>query len=798
MIDEANQTPGAGRPGLAPLIVGLVLLGGLAAYCAANFAVTNEITHFLASGDDARKGRLARALAESDLTRALVLTLDVVSDAPPDLDAVARAGAALEQALVADPEVAWVRAAAMPDLERAFYELYFPRRLALLSPTPDEDLPARLSDEGLRAAARELKRQLSLPTAPLVKRLAPEDPLLAFKAHLERLEAGNQGGLRLHGGRFLTPDGRAAVLFVGTRGAPFDTARSGPLLARLDAHVARLAAEQGATLRLERSGVHPFAVATERSIKADVQRISTLSTVAVVLLFLFLFRSVRAVLVSGLPVVAGLVGAAAVGLTLFGRLHGLTVAFGATLIGVCIDYPIHVMTYHALAPASVGASAALRHAWPGLRLAAATTVVGLSGLAYTSFPGLREVAVFTTVGVITALAATRWLVPPLLPPDSDPSPLQRALARACGRAYGWLRAHPRAAVAPAALAAALCAVGLPRVRWTDDVAALQRLDPVLLAQEERVRERVSRVDGGRLVVARGADLETALRRGEAAAARLDLLVASGALKGFRAVRALVPSRDVQARALAHLADPTLPGRLLAAFEAEGFKPERLQPAIEALRAPPAPVTFDEVARSPLADLVRPFRATLDGEEATLLYLVGSDLPKVEAALADLEGVDVFDQRGWMAQAYGEYRTRTVRLVGVGVLAIFALVGLRHRRPARTAAAVLPALLATATTISLFGLAGAEVHLMHLVSLLLVLCMGVDYGVFLAEQGDADDVDATLLAIALSCSTTVLAFGLLAWSSAPALRAIGLTVGTGVLLSLVLAPVAQALRRRASG
>jgi len=36
---------------------------------------------------------------------------------------------------------------------------------------------------------------------------------------------------------------------------------------------------------------------------------------------------------------------------------------------------------------------------------------------------------------------------------------------------------------------------------------------------------------------------------------------------------------------------------------------------------------------------------------------------------------------------------------------------------------------------------------------------------------------------------VLAFGLLAMSASPALQAIGMTVGLGVLLSLVLAPAA---------
>jgi len=72
-------------------------------------------------------------------------------------------------------------------------------------------------------------------------------------------------------------------------------------------------------------------------------------------------------------------------------------------------------------------------------------------------------------------------------------------------------------------------------------------------------------------------------------------------------------------------------------------------------------------------------------------------------------------------------------------------------------------------------------------------MGVDYGVFLAEsRADPAGFAATLLSVLIACASTVLAFGLLAMSASPALQAIGLTVGIGVLLSLLLALAALLL------
>ena len=125
--------------------------------------------------------------------------------------------------------------------------------------------------------------------------------------------------------------------------------------------------------------------------------------------------------------------------------------------------------------------------------------------------------------------------------------------------------------------------------------------------------------------------------------------------------------------------------------------------------------------------------------------------------------------------------------------MLAIVWLLYRRLGVALAAFAPAVVAAATTVAILALCGVGIGLLHIVALLLVLSMGVDYGVFLAEsRGDARGLAATGLSLVLACASTVLAFGLLGMSSYPALAALGTTVGLGVLLSLVLAPLTLVL------
>ena len=70
----------------------------------------------------------------------------------------------------------------------------------------------------------------------------------------------------------------------------------------------------------------------------------------VLLILAAAYRSIAAVAVCALPAATGLVvgiGAVALG---FGAVHGITLAFGATLIGESVDYPSYL--FNNAAPAS--------------------------------------------------------------------------------------------------------------------------------------------------------------------------------------------------------------------------------------------------------------------------------------------------------------------------------------------------------------------------------------------------------------------------------------------------------------
>lgn len=140
------------RPRARPLRIalGLALLLAALIVVITRWSVTSDITSFLAQDvEDPRLAKIASRLAESELTRTVILSVEA-----PRAD-IATAGArALAEKLAPHPEVAWLRAGIEDGQGEAIHALYFPRRFQFLADS--EQTRARaLSDAGLGEAARE-------------------------------------------------------------------------------------------------------------------------------------------------------------------------------------------------------------------------------------------------------------------------------------------------------------------------------------------------------------------------------------------------------------------------------------------------------------------------------------------------------------------------------------------------------------------------------------------------------------------------------------------------------------------
>jgi predicted exporter len=768
----------------------LALLAALVIYSLSRLDLTWSITYFLPSRDDARLVDLSLELIDSSLSRRTVLAVGGAPD--PRL-----AAAALADALSSHPEVAWVTHRLDADAVRTLYDLYFERRIYLASDSPEIEIPELLRPDSLADRAERLRLRFARPDSPLVARIAPADPLGLFERSLERLRSA-EPSLGILDGRLASRDARHAIVLLGLRSSPFDTRRQAPLLREIQREFARLDAAAGGGLALEQAGVNRIAVAAEQSMRDDANFVSAVATSGVCALFLLVFRSLRHLLVAILAPMGGFIAATAASLTFAAPVHAITLGFGMALVGVADDYPLHLLTQHAASPAGTPAREAVARIRPALLLSGGTTALAFGLLAGSGLPGLGAMGIFAAVGVLVALLLTMVSLPAFLGPGRGASAPQRQLCSLLARWVRWLRLRPLAAAAVPGTFAALAAIGLPQLRWEDDPARLMAGDPALLAEDERVRRLVLDVHPDRFVVAVAPDPEGALALNDRVYTRLRAAVADGHLASVRSLHSVLWSEDLQRRNLAAFrAAPDLEERIDRAFSAHGFRPGAFRAFSQAVASPPAPPLQPEDLLGSVYERALDALTQLREGWAAVTHLRGVESPAaVRTALRGLEGAYYVDHAEIMARLYARYRRSTLWTVALGTCLIFLLLQLRYRSLRRGFLAFLPSVLVALATLGVFGILGLAVNVTSAVSLLVVLGLSADYGIFSVEgTRRPGEVGVTLCALALSCLTTIFAFGTLAYSEHPALHAIGLTTGTGVLLAFLLSPSVHVLATR---
>jgi predicted exporter len=733
--------------------------------------VDMSVAHFLPEGQDRRAAGLLRQLAESEL--ASVTVIDVSG---ADEDALVAATQRLLVALRALPTTKDVRSGFDAGSEQATFELF-----SRVPPSAFLDRAA-LQDAAIDLRIAELKEELGGPMGPVVRLAASRDPLGATLGLLSLLRQEQGEATMSRDGVLLTRDGSHAFVFLTPKGDAFDADLQRASLAGIER------AFQGSKvpgMSYETAGVGRFTIQSEEQIRGDIQRVGTLSTLGVLVLFGVVFRSLRMLLLGLVPLLFGTMVATLVSYVAFGSVHGLTLAFGTSLLGVGIDYAEHYYAHFALEP-DVGAVPMMRRVWPGLVMGALTTVVGLAGLAWADFPGALQMAVFSSVAVLGALVGTRLLLPPWMPAHyRRPRALGR-IEEGFARILSVLARFRRWHVVPL-LVTAVVAIGLLRVSFHDDMAALLDLDPKLTAEDARVRGRLTESDPGRFAVVIGADEEAAEDALGRTHEELALAQGKGALTDFMPLGALLRSRAGQ-QASRDLAIEKLPV-VRASLAAHGFRPEAFAPYEDALLHPAKDVmTLEDVLASPIGPLVAPLALTLGTRRAFVLPLGGvRDVAELRTLVPDAL---IVDEPSLLAETYGHVRARVTSLVALGLVFVFALLLVRYKKTKLAVAAMLPAILAAIATTAIFGWAGTRLNIFHAIGLALVLSMGVDYGIFVVE-GRASRTDAarSLVSVLTATVTTILSFGMLAVSSNPALRSLGTSIALGMTLAFVLCPSA---------
>jgi len=762
-------------------IVWLALVLMAAVHVAQRFVTTTPLaTDLLALLPPTEKSATAeaavRALSEQLGNRALFL----VGHADPE--EARRAARGFAAGLEASGAFKRVIAAA-PQLDpRTLTSLYLPHRAGLLAPGDRDALAGSTF-----AAENTLLRRMHQPFQTGLATDPTYDPFGFLQRWLAQLPFA-QTHLTPSDGMLTVRD--AQTTWVLVLAEPLGSTFAADTQARVIAAVANAESALGdgaAAALLLRTGAVFYGDAARTSAEREVDMIGGGSLIGILLMMWLLFRSLRPLALSLVTVACGIVCATAAVLATHDRIHLITLVFGASLIGEAVDYAIQFFAARLDAGPLWQADQGLVRLLPGLAMALATSLIGYGALALTPFPAISQIALFAFTGLATAWLSVVLLLPLLArapgPHDGNDVRLPQRLLCA------WQdRATPRGVIA---LVAVLLAVSIPgwlHLTTDDDVRQLVARPATLVDQEARIRVLVGTAGGSRFFLIEGANDEEALRREEALTERLRAHVGQG-LAGYTAISGFVPSAATQAAQRA-LLQRALPLDKVAPLLDEAGLRNTAAEAWHDMLADETTLTLRAWLETPLA---QPFKHQIlpTASGTALIVTLSGDDPGLDpgSLAADLPGVSAIDKTASVSALLAEYRRLATLWLPLAGLIVFAVLAGRYGFR-QGAAIMLPTLAAMGIALGLYGVAGVSLTLFSMLALVLILGSGVNYAIFIIEAGAR--APASFAGVLVSAATTLLAFGLLALSSMPALHQFGVLLLLGISIAVLLAPMALTL------
>ncbi|WP_425605428.1 MMPL family transporter [Pseudoxanthomonas putridarboris] len=698
----------------------------------------------------------------------------VVMLGAPSAEAAQRAQAAFREYLEAKQaggEALLVEGDSPADWFAQARDFYAPFRDRLLTPAQREQLAQAPTDELAESALASLYGPMGGPRLTDWR----SDPLGLWPQWWQARASG--AGLALGDDGLLQAEGRHwAVLQFSTHDSAFKLDGVRRVQDLLDGAM-EAAAKVSPDLRALNAGVPLHAEAAAVQANREVNTIGWGSLAAVLLLVWLAFRSLRPLLLVALSLLVGCAVALTVTTLVFGKVHLLTLIFGASLVGVAEDYGIHWFASRQAAPQDRRWSL-LRHLLPGLWLALLTSALAYLALGLAPFPGLRQMALFSVVGLtgafLTVILGFPWLDGGRVRETRFSHWLGGTLAR-------WPRLRRgRATWVSAVVLLGFSVPGLLLVRSNDDLRSLQSSPPALIEQQREVGRLLGMPSPAQFFLVQGRDAEQVLQREEALVARLGGLAAQDRIGGYRAISDWLPSRQRQQQ------DAALTAR---------SEEDVLRQVAQATGEPLARTAFAAGPLDMASFLASPaslpsrhlWLGTIGQGQASVVMV--DDLSRADAMALlpvqaeGLEGVRWVDRTADISRLLGHYRRMMTALLGAGVLLVFGVLYARYRRDAWRVIA--PTLVAGVLTVALLGWMGQPLQLFNVLALMLLLGMGIDYGIFLVEhRGDP----SAWLAVCVGATSTWLAFGLLGLSATPALRGFGLTLLFGIGLVWLISPL----------
>ncbi len=636
------------------------------------------------------------------------------------------------------------------------------------------------SETSLRKIFKQRLIDLRSGAGALPGNMLTTDPQLAFMGYLQGLvnTAADGKGPRIKEGVWFDQDLQAALMLVSVQGESLDLDVMQAAIADIRQAFSQIAGSSAAKLEIAGPGI--MAVESRATIEQVVNQLSVFMTVLLIIVFGVAYRNLRLLILAVIPLLSAITVALVFTQLIFGEVHGIVLAFGITLLGVCLDYPLHLFSH---LRADEKPFLSLERIWPTLFLSGFSSVLAYLALLGSGFDGLSQLAVFAASGLTIALLTTRYMLPYLVSVNKV-------------RPRFWTVGM--SLTTPQKVSLALLLTGFPLLIiiqadtvWETSIDAISPVSASARKRDGELRHALNAPEVSHVFLQSADSVEKVLQESENIHRQLLELQALEVVSSVWSPSRILPSVQRQRLRQGTLpADRLLSANLEIALKNLPFRQAAFRPWLEAVAASRElkPLQYSDILPTPLSAILRQGLFQQGSLWISVIRISGI------SSNTELENwLDLHPQvkenhvavKLATEQLLIDYRISTFERFMWVIALLVLVIALWLRSIRKTLWILLPVSIGVLGGFSVPLLIGNAINVFHLLALLLVLGMGLDYSLFFNRaEGDTKERRSCVHAISISSMTTSAAFLMLAISPVPVMAAMGQTVAAGGFMCFI--------------
>lgn len=652
-----------------------------------------------------------------------------------------------------------------------WYQQLQPYRQQLLSERDKNDLQNGRDDSVVKRALAQLYGFAGVSPTQFAR-----DPLFLFQRYFMQTLPQN-AGLSVQGNWLLSDyQGKSvAVLPLTLSTSAFNV----DFQQDVKQHVARatqIAKQHDTTLSA--IGTVVFAEHGFSQSKREMSTVGIGGLMGIVLLLCYAFRSLRPLILLLSALGVSLAVALNVTLWAFGSIHMVSLLFSASMIGVSIDYGFHFLSdYYQHRD---NAKASIKRILSGLLLGLFSSVLAYALFLLSGLLLLKQVALLAIIGLPAMFLTVTLILPYAYGENSRIKPMPKHLQQFAHAVVNNPLAKVFSRPLTLLIAFVILTLGYAQLTPNDDIRNLQAIPKNLLKDEQLIRGLFKKPYVSTYAFLSADSAEQLL------SAERQLITENPAL--FHTESALTNTLPTTAQQRENHA---LYQQFYAGKAAQNYQAQ-LGNSADLSLLDFAPMPIEKLLQSD-ALKQRFSQRLLHLPDARWALLMPALSDQVDANICNAVKLSVachvIRPTEDLSAQFAHYRQQLSRYL---LLAGALLLGFAWWRYGKRGAliALLPMFSATAAVVFSDYLA-TPLSLFSVLAALLVLGMGLDYVIFLAEASAPDKV---MVSLSLSYLTTLLSFGLLVFSQTTAVATFGLVTAIGMTLVLLLSPAVVFAKR----